>query len=123
MLTKDECEARERVLLGHYAGTVEVEVQCMIDMINMHIIPSIKAAGDMQVHEKRLNMAVETLQKALADIHHADSEAKKAELARVLRLETMIAARETCDTAEGVCPAHLWTLATYKELLFLDQHE
>merc|ERR1712194_853989 len=28
----------------------------------------------------------------------------------------------TMDDAEAVVPAHLWTLATYKELLFLDSH-
>jgi glutamine synthetase len=39
-----------------------------------------------------------------------------------LRLETMIDIRAVCDAAEEVVPANLWTLATYKELLFLDQH-
>ena len=34
----------------------------------------------------------------------------------------MIKAREVCDEAEAMVPAHLWPLATYKELLFLDQH-
>ena len=40
----------------------------------------------------------------------------------MLRLETMIDIREICDTAEETVPADLWTLATYKELLFLDSH-
>jgi glutamine synthetase len=30
--------------------------------------------------------------------------------------------RAVCDDAEEVVPAELWTLATYKELLFLDSH-
>jgi glutamine synthetase len=60
---------------------------------------------------------VGTLKKAVAEIHHADNEVTKAELSRVLRLETMLKVRETCDAAEAVCPADLWTLATYKELL------
>jgi len=34
----------------------------------------------------------------------------------------MMDIRETCDAAEGIVPAELWTLATYKELLFLDSH-
>ena len=38
-----------------------------------------------------------------------------ATAARVLRLETMIAARKTVDAAEAVVPADMWTLATYKE--------
>ena len=31
--------------------------------------------------------------------------------------------REICDDAEAVVPAHLWTIATYKELQFIDQHQ
>ena len=58
----------------------------------------------------------------MSDIHHAPDARKKADLARHLRLETMITIRETCDAAEAVCPAKMWTLATYKELQFLDQH-
>jgi glutamine synthetase len=34
----------------------------------------------------------------------------------------MIDIREVCDGAEEVVPASLWTLATYKELMFLDSH-
>ena len=58
----------------------------------------------------------------MSEIHHTEDLKKKAELARVLRLETMISIRETCDAAEAVCPANLWTMATYKELQFIDQH-
>jgi glutamine synthetase len=41
-------------------------------------------------------------------------------MARTLRLETMEEVRKVCDEAEGVVPAEYWTLATYKDLLFLD---
>ena len=34
----------------------------------------------------------------------------------------MIDIRTITDAAEEVCPAHLWTLGTYKELMFLDHH-
>jgi len=34
----------------------------------------------------------------------------------------MIDIRGYCDAAEEVVPADKWTLATYKELLFLDSH-
>jgi glutamine synthetase len=34
----------------------------------------------------------------------------------------MISIREVCDAAEAVVPADSWSLATYKELLFIDQH-
>ena len=89
-------------------------------MINQHIIPSVKAAGIGPLSD--LQAAVGTLKSAVAAVHAADSSYDKASLARVLRLETMIDIRAVCDASEEVCPANLWTLATYKELLFLDSH-
>lgn len=116
----EELSARQDVLHDHYTGTVEMEALCMIDMINQHVIPSVKEAGVGPLDE--LSAAVTTLKSAVAEIHAAESSMDKAELARVLRLETMIDIRETCDAAEEVVPAENWTLATYKELLFLDSH-
>jgi len=118
VLTSEECHARQAVHLNHYVGTVEIEVNCLIDMINQHIIPSCKESGVGPLED--LYAGVVTLKNALAEIHHAGDEKAKAELARTLRLETMINIRETCDAAEAVVPADKWTLATYKDLLFLD---
>ena len=89
-------------------------------MLNQHVIPSVKAAGVGPLAE--LVQAVGTLKKAWEEVHHTSDEKTKATLARTLRLETMLAIREVVDAAEAVVPANLWTLATYKELLFLDQH-
>lgn len=116
----DELSARQDVLHDHYTGTVEMEALCMIDMINQHVIPSVKEAGVGPLDE--LSAAVTTIKAAVAEIHAAGSSMEAAELARALRLETMIDIRETCDAAEEVVPAENWTLATYKELLFLDSH-
>eukprot|EP00588_Corethron_pennatum_P002496 CAMPEP_0194296200 /NCGR_PEP_ID=MMETSP0169-20130528/55438_1 /TAXON_ID=218684 /ORGANISM="Corethron pennatum, Strain L29A3" /LENGTH=704 /DNA_ID=CAMNT_0039045599 /DNA_START=116 /DNA_END=2230 /DNA_ORIENTATION=- len=115
-----ECDARAIVLHDHYFGTVEMEALTLIDMINQHIVPSVKAAGVGPLGD--LEAAVGSIQTALAGIHAAETSYEKAQLARVLRLETMMDIRETCDAAEGIVPAELWTLATYKELLFLDSH-
>jgi len=142
VFTPEECAARQEVLLGHYVGTVECEAQVMVDMVNQHVLPSLKAA-DMPLD------AVKAAAKSVADglhgLHKADDTAAKATLARVLRLETMIAARKVIDDAEALCPEGarrraicpllrpfltppglcfpaLWTLATYKQLLFLDSH-
>lgn len=120
VLTAEECAARQTILLNHYVGTVEIEVLSMIDMINQHVIPSVKNYGVGPLDE--LEGAVRTLQSALAAVHHESNEKAKADLARVLRLETMIQVRAICDSAEAIVPANLWTLATYKELLFLDQN-
>jgi glutamine synthetase len=120
VLTAAECAARQDVLHDHYTGTVEMEALCLIDMINQHIIPSVKAAGLGPLSE--LEAAIGTLKEAVGGIHHAETSLEKARLARVLRLETMIDVRAICDAAEAIVPENLWTLATYKELLFLDSH-
>lgn len=119
VLSKAECTARDVVILEHYTGTVEVEAGTFIDMINQHIIPSVKAAGQST---EELESTTVTLESALKEIHNTEDHFEKAKLARVLRLETMDDIRKICDTAEETVPADLWTLATYKELLFLDSH-
>jgi glutamine synthetase len=121
VLTAGECEARQSVLIEHYIGTVEIEAKCMIDMLNQHIIPSVKRAEIGPLEE--LQKSVTILEKALIDIHATADEVSKGTLARKLRLETMVDVREHVDAAEAVVPADLWTLATYSELLFLDQTE
>jgi glutamine synthetase len=120
VLTSAECHSRQDIMHTHYVGTVEMEASCLIDMINQHIIPAVKQGDVGPLAE--LQAAVPKLKAALEGIHHASTPYEKASLARVLRLETMIEIRAICDAAEAVVPAELWTLATYKELLFLDSH-
>lgn len=120
VMSKEECLARSDVLHDHYTGTVEIEALTMVDMITQHIIPSVKASGVGPADE--LSASVTALKDAVAAIHAAPTSYEKAKLARVLRLETMIDVRKYCDAAEEVVPADKWTLATYKQLLFLDSH-
>ena len=40
----DECDARCEAMLVHYTGMVEIEALTMIDLINQHVIPSVKKA-------------------------------------------------------------------------------
>mmetsp|Transcript_10001 Transcript_10001/g.35252 ORF Transcript_10001/g.35252 Transcript_10001/m.35252 type:complete len:706 (+) Transcript_10001:63-2180(+) len=119
VLKPAECAAREQIMLDHYAGTVEIEAECMVEMLLRSIIPSAKSAG---VDSTKLAAAVVTLRSAIKDMHSADDAKAKAQLARVLRLETMIAIRTDVDAVERVVPAQLWTLPTYTDLLFLDQN-
>merc|ERR1711966_122694 len=120
VMSPEETASRETVLHEHYTGTVEVETGTFVDMIQQHIIPSVKAAGTGPLAE--LEAGVASLTAALGEIHAAETTYEKAQLARVLRLETMADVRKACDEAEETVPADLWTLATYKELLFLDSH-
>jgi glutamine synthetase len=122
VLSEDECKSRTDIMHGHYVGMVEMEASCMTDMILQHAIPSMKAANLEGSYVADLQAAVPVLKDALVAIHKAESPYEQAKLARVLRLETMVEIRAACDAAEAVCPAILWTLATYKELLFLDSH-
>jgi glutamine synthetase len=123
VLSPGECQARESVLLLHYVGTVEIEVKCMIDMMNQHILPSMRSSQlkNEEAIVAELSHGVKTLQLAWEAIHRAEGLDLKAAMCRVLRLETMEEVRGLCDAAEGLCPAHLWTLGTYKDMLFMDQ--
>lgn len=119
VMSEVELKARQDCMHDHYCGTVEMEAASMVDMINQHVIPSVlSVGGDVEA----LKGAVATLKGALHEIHEAESSYDKAKLARVLRLETMVELRKVCDEAEETVPEDKWTLATYKELLFLDSH-
>lgn len=96
-----------------------LQALCFADMIRQHIAPSARRA-DMPEYAQPLRQAAAGLEEAAHAVGHAESPAEAAALARVLRLETMVAARALADEVEGNVPADLWTLATYKELLFQD---
>lgn len=121
IFTPTECEARETVLLEHYIGTVEIECKTMIDMIYQHVIPAAKNAGVDKV--AALTLEAERLSSSLSSVLAAGTPQEMAKLARTLRLETMEEARKVCDETEAMIPPALWTLASYRELLFLDTHK
>ena len=116
-----ECQARQNVMFNHYIGTVEIEAGCMKNMIVQHVIPSVEDSQIPGPVLDQLKGAVKELEIKMHEIHDAKSLAEKAQLSRKLRLETMINIREICDKAESLVPQDMWTLATYKELLFIDQ--
>ena len=133
IFTEEEVKARQAVLLEHYTGIVETEALAMIQIMEQNVIPSteeasalMKSVSDPRLDVSKLRGAVKGLQQALDDIHAQPDHMEAARKARVLRLETMVATRELCDLAEAACPAHLWSLPTYAEMLFdsewLDQH-
>ena len=87
MLTKEECGARQTVMLNQYVGTVEIEANCMRDMMVQHILPSLKNA---QMDTKKLEGAIAQLDSAVHGMHKEGDLVKKAQLARVLRLEVKL---------------------------------
>jgi glutamine synthetase len=119
VLTAEECAARRNVMLEHYAGTVEIEAKCMVQMLNQHVIPSVKRA-EVGPSVESLEGSVNMLSTAMQMIHAEEDLPRKAEMSRLLRLEDMVEIRALVDEAEAVVPADLWTLSTYQDLLFLD---
>ena len=122
VMTRAETKCREAVMFDKYAAVVEMEALCMIDMINQHVYPSCLKAQSLKIEagaDKVKAGAAEVLKKLHA-MEKADDGAPKARLARELRMDTMAKVRAICDEAESLIPPEMWTLATYKELLFLD---
>lgn len=120
VFTKEECLAQQDLLLRHYIGTVEIEANCMVDMINQFIIPSCKRSGKGPLGE--LHSSVLTLKQSLETIKNEPEVVIQAELSRELRLLTMRNIRKLCDQAEAVVPESQWLLATYNELLYVDEN-
>ena len=114
----------QEILLDHYVGTVDIEAKCMVDMIKQHVYPSTLKAKALNIDagpDKVKQGAAKILDK-LHQMEAAQEGQARARVARELRLDTMVEVRAICDEAEAVIPPEMWTLATYKELLFLDSH-
>ena len=89
-------------------------------MITQHVVPDCKKAGVGSDVTSALERDCSTLSSAIHGMEGEGNPFEKAKLARVLRLETMEEVRKKCDAAEALVPPSLWSLATYKDLLFLD---
>ena len=129
VLSKEECNSRQLIMLTQYINTVEMEALCLIDMLQQQILPSIYNTllinKDFDpIYLTKINVALKLLEVAVDDMlnNSNNDDIIKAKKARVLRLDTMIEIRKTCDEVESVIPANLWNIATYKELLFIDLH-
>lgn len=118
ILTPEEVLARQECMLSHYILTVETEVLCMIDMIKQHVIPSCKKAG---VDHSACTAAISELEATIKAVNSA-STADGATMCRELRLETMRKIRMGVDELEGQISPEMWTLGTYKELMFIDEN-
>jgi len=117
VMTKDETIARADVMHEQYVGTVEIEANVMVEMIETMAMPAVKAAGlstsEMAAGAAKIKSNLEALLKL-------DSAYEQSKAARVLRLETMEDARKVCDELETKVPAGTWPIASYHSLLFLD---
>jgi glutamine synthetase len=119
VLTAEECTARQEVMLDLYITTVETECLTMQSMMLESVIPDAKKAS---LDPAGLVAGVQTLKDGLAKVHAKKTTAEKAAECRVLRMDTMLEVRAVCDDIETNVPAEMWSMASYKEMLFLDTH-
>jgi glutamine synthetase len=119
VFTAEECAARQEVMLDLYINTVETECLTMQSMMLENVIPDAKKAS---LDTVELAAGVQTLKDGLAKVHAKKTTAAKAAECRVLRMDTMIDVRTVCDDIESLVPEAMWSMASYKEMLFLDTH-
>jgi len=124
VMSAAETRCREAVMLDKYCAVVEMEALCLVDMIKQHVLPSVLKAMaiGITISVEPLKSALKQLEAKMHAMEAAEAGATKARVSRELRMETMASVRAVCDDAEGQIPPEMWTLATYKELLFLDSH-
>jgi len=124
VMTKAETKCREAVMFDKYCSVVEMEALCMVDMIRQHVYPSALKAASLNINAgaDKLKAGAATILDKLHAMEKATEGQSRAKVARQLRLETMAEIRGLCDEAEAIIPPEMWTIATYKDLLFLDSH-
>jgi len=124
VMSPAETKCREAVMYDKYCAVVEMEAQCLVDMIQQHVLPSALKAAQLGIETDvpKLKTAIKTLESAIELMEATSEGPARSHVARGVRLETMAKIRTLCDETEAVVPPEMWTLATYKELLFLDSH-
>jgi glutamine synthetase len=143
VLNARELQARYDVNVEAYCKTINVEAQLMVLMANRYILPAgleyqtqianavnaTKAAGvdpgETPKMLQRVASLVSEFRKrtdALASALEHESNGSADAHAHYMRdkvLPAMTALRETGDTLETLVPHGLWTLPTYREMLFV----
>ena len=141
VLTPPELASRQEILREQYTLTINIEAATTAQMARTMVLPAAlrtlsdlgetaaasdalgvsadgarDLAGRIAEPANALQTAVTALDAARADAHHADDE-DHAMAESVI--PAMDAVREACDTLEGLVPADLWPLPTYREMLFV----
>ncbi|QOJ13609.1 MAG: glutamine synthetase III [Planctomycetia bacterium] len=142
VLTPRELKARVDVLTEQYNTILAIEARTLTAMLRQHVMPAAvryqselaqavsatKSAGVPVAHAQRqlsdLVGRIEELSAAIGEVEraeaHSDADAEKhAQWIRDRLVPAMQRARAASDSLELVCPADLWTLPTYSEMLFI----
>ena len=130
VLTKEELEVRRNVFYDNFNLDLQVELRCMIQMIEGNVLPSVHR------HQSKMqNFAAESATKSLRELSHKlreqvvtlrdlDEQSQKIDdnvcLAEFLQdkvRKSLDEVRTTADTLEGEVDSACWTLPTYHEML------
>lgn len=145
VLSKDEIEARQAIMLEDYAKCINIEGRVMVDMAKKEILPAcieyatsiansintIKAAApnaNVSIQTELLNKItdlinvandkVKELEAALEDVHNVKDVKAHAFASREKVFTAMEALRKPCDELETLVAEKYWPFPTYTDLLF-----
>ena len=143
VLTHREALARQQILLQNYANALKIECQVAQEIYSKQIAPSVtqylhiltkmaKDKNDLGVDREEEKRQIERITKLLqrgakiSRILHTHLQKSEEISQLVLKtqymqsniLPAMEALRLTADVMEQLCPAHLWSMPTYSQMLF-----
>jgi glutamine synthetase len=136
VFSKAEAEARYHVRLERYVKDVDIEVECLENLVSGHVLPAgykqlalLTSAGGAKTARSaldRTSAAVDELSTRVAELQSAAEKAGKIgdleKHAHALAEEVvpaMVAVREVSDRLEETVADEFWTLPKYSEMLFL----
>ena len=147
VLGETELECRRDVILDGYCKTITIEARTLLDMVLKHVVPDsekyLKTLMETQIAFENLgfpesassgrmdtinmtNGRIENLRVSAAALSEslglaagmAADRSRHAEFCGTVLRSRMAAIRVDCDWLETNCPADIWSLPTYQDLLF-----
>jgi len=137
VFSKAEAEARYHVRLERYVKDVDIEVECLENLVSGHVLPAgykqlalLSSAGGAKTARSaldRASAAVDELSTRLAELQSAAEKAgkigdleKHAHALAEQVVPAMVAVREVSDRLEETVADEFWTLPKYSEMLFIN---
>lgn len=79
VLSAVECAARQRILLDNYSHVVEIEANCIVDMVQHHVLPSLRrSAHDGSLPREAADALVNKLALAVGELKVAMERAMES---------------------------------------------
>jgi len=140
VLTPPELDCRNTVAYENFTLDVLVEAHCMINMVNVQVLPpsvtyvnrlrdSVSNSSDLENRHKAVNTHISQLLKSLSELEtvtsavqaNEDTVAAASDIQQRLR-PAMARVRHHADELEGLVDSSLWILPTYHELINCGHH-